>query len=89
MPDSKKSDSIHQLLTKVVNNGEAPGMIAAIISNEGVVAIASVGERKAGSGIAFTINDVVQFRIVYQINDSYYDSHLGCRRKASLEYKTD
>jgi len=34
-------------------------MIAAIISGEGVIVIASAGERKAGSGIAFSTNDVV------------------------------
>ncbi|NPD48162.1 MULTISPECIES: serine hydrolase [unclassified Lentimicrobium] len=57
--DLRKSDSIQNILTKVVNDGQAPGMIAAIISGEGVIAIASAGERKAGSGIAFTANDVV------------------------------
>jgi CubicO group peptidase (beta-lactamase class C family) len=57
--DSNKSDSIQHFITKVVNDGKAPGMIAAIISSEGVIAIASAGERKAGSGIAFTTNDVV------------------------------
>ena len=57
--DSNKSDSIQHILTKVVNDGKAPGMIAAIISSEGVIAIGSAGERKAGSGIAFTTNDVV------------------------------
>ena len=58
-PDSSKSELIYQALTEIVNDGKAPGMIAAIISSEGVVAIASAGERKAGSGIAFTTNDVV------------------------------
>jgi CubicO group peptidase (beta-lactamase class C family) len=57
--DSNKSDSIQHILTKVVNDGKAPGMIAAIISNKGVISIASAGERKAGSGIAFTTNNVV------------------------------
>jgi|APSaa5957512622_1039677.scaffolds.fasta_scaffold21999_2 CubicO group peptidase (beta-lactamase class C family) len=57
--DSTKSDSIRLILTKVVNDGKAPGMIAAITSSEGLIAIASAGERKAGSGIAFTTNDVV------------------------------
>lgn len=57
--ESKKSDSIQHILTKVVNDGKAPGMIAAIISGEGIIAIGSAGERKAGSGIAFTTNDVV------------------------------
>jgi len=58
-PESKKSDSIQHILTKVVNDGEAPGIIAAITSGEGLIAIGSAGERKAGSGIAFTTNDVV------------------------------
>jgi len=57
--ESKKSDSIQHILTKVVNDGNAPGMIAAITSGEGLIAIASAGERKVGSGIAFTTNDVV------------------------------
>lgn len=57
--DSIKSDSIQHILTNIVNDGKALGMIAAIISSEGVIAIASAGERKAGSGIAFTTNDVV------------------------------
>ena len=59
MQESVKSDSIQQMLTKVVNDGESPGMISAIISGDSIIAIASAGERKAGSGIAFTINDVV------------------------------
>jgi CubicO group peptidase (beta-lactamase class C family) len=56
---SNKNELINQALTEIVNDGKAPGMIAAIISSEGVVAIGSAGERKAGSGIAFTTNDVV------------------------------
>ena len=59
MPESAKSDSIQNILRKVVNDGKAPGMIAAIISGEGIIAIASAGERKSGSGIKFTINDAV------------------------------
>ncbi len=54
-----KSDSIQHILTKVVNDGKAPGMIAAVISSEGVIAIASAGERKVGSGIPFTTNDLI------------------------------
>jgi CubicO group peptidase (beta-lactamase class C family) len=57
--DSNKSDSIQHILTKIVDDGKAPGMIAAIISSEGVIAIGSAGERKAGSGKAFTTNNVV------------------------------
>jgi len=58
-PNSNKSDSIQHMLTKVVNDGKAPGLIAAIISSDSVIAIASAGERKTGSGIAFTTNDLV------------------------------
>lgn len=57
--DSTISDSIQHILSEVVNDGKAPGMIAAIISGEGVIAVASAGERKAGSGVAFTTSDVV------------------------------
>lgn len=57
--ESNKSDSIQNILTKVVNDGKAPGMIAAIISSKGIIAIGSAGERKVGSGIAFSTNDVV------------------------------
>ncbi len=56
---SNKNELIKQALAEIVNDGKAPGMIAAIISSEGVIAIGSAGERKAGSGIAFTTNDVV------------------------------
>ena len=57
--ESTKSGFIQNILTEIVNEGEAPGMVAAIISGEGVIAIGSAGERKAGSGIAFTTDDVV------------------------------
>jgi len=57
--DSNKSDSIQHILAQVVNDGKAPGMIAAILSSEGLLAIASAGERKVGSGIAFTTHDMV------------------------------
>ncbi|MEN8155194.1 MAG: hypothetical protein ABFR75_14345, partial [Acidobacteriota bacterium] len=57
-PESSKSKAISDALSEIVNNGKAPGMIAAIASSDGVIAISSAGERKAGSGIAFTTNDV-------------------------------
>ncbi|OFX87170.1 MAG: hypothetical protein A2W99_07485 [Bacteroidetes bacterium GWF2_33_16] len=58
-PEPLKSKEITKTLKEIVNSGKAPGMIAAISSSEGVIAIGSAGERKAGSGIAFTNNDVV------------------------------
>jgi CubicO group peptidase (beta-lactamase class C family) len=58
-PDLEHSEFISGALSEVTAAGKAPGMIAAIISSDGVLAIGSVGERKAGSGIAFTTNDMV------------------------------
>jgi CubicO group peptidase (beta-lactamase class C family) len=57
--DHNKSDSIQRMLAKVINDGKAPGMIAAITSSEGIIAIASAGERKTGSGIKFTTSDKI------------------------------
>ena len=57
--EQNKSDSIHQLLTKIVADEKAPGMIAAIISSDGVLSISSAGVRKVGSGIPITSNDLV------------------------------
>ena len=57
--DSSKSAAICQALKEKVNAGEAPGMIAAIISGEGVIAIGSAGVRKVGSDVPITCNDLV------------------------------
>lgn len=56
---SKKSDSIYQILRNIVIEGSAPGMIAAIVSADSVIAIASAGERKEGSGVPFSTNDKI------------------------------
>ena len=58
-PDQKKSDEINRALSEIVNRDQAPGMIAATISREGVIAIGSLGVRKAGSGVPITSNDLV------------------------------
>lgn len=57
--EPNKSDSISQILAKVVNDEKAPGIIAAIISGDGIIAIGSAGVRKFGTNIPFSINDVV------------------------------
>lgn len=54
-----KSEQINQALTKSVNADKAPGMIAAIISSDGVIAIGSAGVRKAGTNVAMTETDLV------------------------------
>ena len=54
-----QTQAIHEALLEIVNDGKAPGMIAAIASSDGIIAIASAGVRKAGSDIPFTTNDSV------------------------------
>ena len=56
---SNNSELINQALTEIVDDGKAPGMIAAIISSKGVIAIGSAGVRKAGTSIAMTDKDIV------------------------------
>ena len=51
--------SIVTYLTGPVAEGKSPGLIAAIIDEAGVRAIASAGVRKQGSPEEFTINDLV------------------------------
>ncbi len=58
-PEPKKSKAIRQAVAKIVIDDKAPGMIAAIISSEGVIAIGSAGVRKVGSDVAITCNDLV------------------------------
>jgi CubicO group peptidase (beta-lactamase class C family) len=57
--DQNKSNAIHQALSEIVADEKAPGMIAAIISSEGVIAIGSAGVRKVGSDVAITCNDLI------------------------------
>ncbi|MFA6482122.1 MAG: serine hydrolase domain-containing protein [Bacteroidales bacterium] len=57
-PDPKKSDAIGKALSELVSNDKAPGMIAAIISGDGIIAIGSAGVRKMGSDIPMTCNDL-------------------------------
>ncbi len=59
IPVTKISDVIHNDLADIIIEGNAPGIIAAIISSDGIIDIASAGVRKAGSDVAFTCNDVV------------------------------
>jgi len=54
-----KTELINKALAEIVNEGKAPGMIAAIISGGSVIAIGSAGVRKAGSDIEFTTSDYV------------------------------
>ena len=58
-PDPKKSEAIRLALSEIVDAGKAPGMIAAILSRQGVLAIGSAGVRKAGSNKSMTGLDLV------------------------------
>jgi CubicO group peptidase (beta-lactamase class C family) len=57
-PDPKKSEAIGQALSELVKSDKAPGIIAAIASSEGLLAIGSAGVRKAGSDIPIGPNDL-------------------------------
>ena len=53
-------ESIVKYLTGPVAEGKSPGLIAAIIDEEGIRAIAAAGVRKQGSSEELTINDLMQ-----------------------------
>ena len=50
---------VAQYLTGPVEDGWAPGLLAAVIDEEGVRAIGAAGVRKRGSPEKFTVNDLV------------------------------
>lgn len=58
-PDQNESRAISQALSEIVADENAPGIIAAIISGDGVIAIGSAGVRKVGSDAPITCNDLV------------------------------
>lgn len=57
--DSNSSKQISQALSELVKDSKAPGIVAAISSSAGIIAIGSAGVRKAGTNTKFTINDQV------------------------------
>ena len=57
VPD--KSETIREILAQVVVEGKAPGMVAAIISADGVIASGAAGSRKAGNDQMMTTSDSV------------------------------
>ena len=57
--DLSNSESITKILNEIVDDGEAPGIIAAIISSDSVLVIGSAGIRKAGSNMVMTDKDLV------------------------------
>ena len=58
-PGSDASEAIRQILSEVVDEGKAPGIVAAIISSKGVIASGAAGVRKAGSATLFKTSDRV------------------------------
>lgn len=57
--EEEKLNMIDKELEKIVSEGKAPGMIAAIISSDGIIEIGSAGVRKAGTSVAMTVEDLV------------------------------
>ena len=55
----KELNYIKKELKKVILEGKAPGMIAAVISSDGIIKIGSAGVRKAGTSVSMTDKDLV------------------------------
>jgi len=55
----KELHYIEKELKKVILEGKAPGMIAAVISSDGIIKIVSAGVRKAGTSVSMTDKDLV------------------------------
>lgn len=85
--DSIKSRSIQIILNEAAENKEAPGIIAAIISSDGIIGIASAGERMAGSGVEFTINDKVHLGSCSKAMTSTMLATLVAEEKLSWDIK--
>jgi CubicO group peptidase (beta-lactamase class C family) len=58
-PNSIKSKKIHTLLVELNEKEKVPGLIAAIIDQNGLSAISSTGIRKVGSDKQLTVNDLI------------------------------
>lgn len=84
---TNKSDLIQNDLADIILENKAPGIIAAIISSDSIIAIASAGVRKAGSDIAFTTNDNVHLGSCAKIMTSVMLATLVAEGKLSWESK--
>ncbi len=87
IPVSKISDVIHNNLAEIILDGKAPGLIAAIISGDSIIDIASAGVRKAGSDILITTNDNVHLGSCAKVMTSVMLATLVADGKLSWESK--
>ena len=87
VPVTSISDEIHNDLVDLISEGKAPGMIAAIISSDSVIAIASAGVRKAGSDILISTNDKIHLGSCAKIMTSVMLATLIAEEKLSWESK--
>ena len=55
----EQNSDVAEFLATPVAQGQSPGLLAAVIDPDGVVAVASAGLRRQGSTEAFTVNDRV------------------------------
>ncbi|MDP8268477.1 MAG: serine hydrolase domain-containing protein [Candidatus Tenebribacter davisii] len=58
-PEAKKLNYLDKELDKIIQDKKAVGMIAAVISSDGIIEIGSAGVRKAGTSVAMTDKDLV------------------------------
>lgn len=86
-PDQNKSRIIGQVLSEIVANENMPGIIAAIISGDGVIAIGSAGIRKVGSDVSITCNDLVHLGSCTKAMTSTMIATLVAEGKLSWEMK--
>lgn len=86
-PDQNISGTISKSLSEIVADGKAPGMIAAIISGDGVIEIGSAGVRKVGSDIPITCNDLVHLGSCTKAKTSTMLATLVAEGKLSWDMK--
>ncbi|MBU8870591.1 MAG: beta-lactamase family protein [Gemmatimonadales bacterium] len=58
-PGPDASEAIRRILSEVIDEDKAPGIVAAIISSKGVIASSAAGVRKAGSATLLKTSDCV------------------------------
>jgi CubicO group peptidase (beta-lactamase class C family) len=84
---SNLSDEIHNDLADIIVDSNAPGIIVAIISSDGVIAIGSAGVRKAGSEIVITTDDKVHLGSCTKVMTSVMLATLVADGKLSWDMK--
>ncbi len=85
--ESKELNFIEKELEKLILEGKAPGMIAAIISSDGIIEIGSAGVRKASSSVPMTDKDLVHLGSCTKAMTSVMIATLVAEGKMSWDMK--